>query len=160
VNLPARLKFVKPAYTGLQREDIPAISTRDALGVVHLIAGEWNGHKGPVVSLTGVFMSTVTMRRGARVSFPGVAKRNVFLYVVSGNVRIGAEAVPEFTLAELADEGDTVEIEAATDATLLFGHADPIEEAMVAHGPFVMNTRRKIEEAIRDYQAGKFGTLQ
>ncbi|HSS29067.1 MAG TPA: pirin-like C-terminal cupin domain-containing protein [Usitatibacter sp.] len=127
---------------------------------MHLIAGEWNGRKGPIESLTGVFMSTLTLKRGARVSFPGVAHRNVFLYVVNGNVRIGSESVPEFTLAELADEGDTVEIEAATDATVIFGHADPIDEAVVAHGPFVMNTGREIEEAIRDYQAGKFGPLQ
>ena len=160
VNLPARLKFTKPAYTGLQREDIPAIATPDALGVVHLIAGEWGGRKGPVESLTGVFMSTVSLKRGGRVSFPGLGGRNVFLYAVNGSVRIGAETVPEFTLAELGDEGDTVEVEAVTDANVIFGHADPIDEAVVAHGPFVMNTRREIEEAIRDYQAGKFGPLQ
>jgi len=160
VNLPARLKFTKPAYRGLQREDIPAISTPDALGVVHLIAGEFEGRKGPIESLTGIFMATLSLKRGARVSFPGVGRRNVFLNVVRGNMRIGTEAVPEYTLAELDDEGDRVEIEAATDATVLFGHADAIDEPVVAHGPFVMNTRREIEEAVRDYQSGKFGPLQ
>jgi redox-sensitive bicupin YhaK (pirin superfamily) len=160
VNLPAKLKFTKPKYVGLQREDIPAISTPDALGTVNLIAGEWEGKKGPVDSLTGVFMSTVSLRKGGKVEFPGVGGRNVFLYVVRGHVRIGGEDVPEFALAELDQEGDRVAIEAVTDAVLLFGHADPIDEAMVAHGPFVMNTRREIEEAIRDYQAGKFGPLE
>ena len=53
-------------------------------------------------------------------------------------------------------DGDTVLVEAGTDATLLFGHADPIGEPMVSHGPFVMNTREEIGMAIQDYQAGKF----
>src|SRR6185437_2317341 len=57
VNLPARLKFTRPAYKGLQREEIPAVSTPDTQGVVHLTAGEWGGRKGPIESLTGVFMS-------------------------------------------------------------------------------------------------------
>jgi hypothetical protein len=160
VNLPARLKFTRPAYIGLQRGEIPAIETADGLGQVNLIAGSWNGRKGPIESLTGVFMGTVELKQGGHVSFPGVAGRNVFLYVVRGAIRVAAEPVPEHTLAELGDEGDTVEIEATSDASLLFGHAEPIDEAMVAHGPFVMNTPREIEEAIRDYQAGKFGPLQ
>jgi|GEM_PF-1016605 len=59
-------------------------------------------------------------------------------------------------LVELSDDGDTVPIEAFADALLLFGHADPIGEPVVAHGPFVMNTRQEILDAIRDYQSGKF----
>jgi len=74
-------------------------------------------------------------------------------------MRIGAEMVPQQTLAELGDEGDTVEIEAVDDTALVFGHADPIGEPVVAHGPFVMNTPAEIHEAIRDFQAGKFGPL-
>ncbi|HUL95272.1 MAG TPA: pirin family protein [Usitatibacter sp.] len=159
VNLPARLKFARPAYTGLQAGDIPAVKTDDGKGTVHLIAGEWHGQRGPVESLTGVFMSTVELSAGASVSFPGVAGRSVFLYVARGAIRIGNEMVSQHMLAELADEGDAVEIVAVDDSVLLFGHADPIGEPVVAHGPFVMNSPREIHEAIRDYQAGKFGPL-
>ncbi|HEY2628935.1 MAG TPA: pirin family protein [Usitatibacter sp.] len=159
VNLPARLKFTKPAYAGLQRSDIPALATPDAKGTVNLISGEWNGHAGPVKSLTGVFMATVKLSSGGHVSFPGVGGRNVFLYVVNGSIRIGADTIKEHVLVELDHEGDAVEIEAASDTTLLFGHAQPIGEPVVSHGPFVMNTAREIEDAIRDYHAGKFGPL-
>ena len=159
VNLPARLKFTKPAYQGFQAADIPAIRTQDGKGTVHLIAGDWGGQRGPVASLTGVFMSTVEIAAGGRVAFPNLAGRTVFLYVVRGAMRIGAEMVAQQTLAELADEGDTVQIEAVDDTALVFGHADPIGEPVVAHGPFVMNTPAEIHEAIRDYQAGKFGPL-
>jgi quercetin 2,3-dioxygenase len=160
VNLPARLKFTKPAYVGLQRDQIPALATSDGKGTVNLISGEWNGHVGPIKSLTGVFMTTVKLSSGGHVSFPGVGGRNVFLYVVNGAIRIGGDGIKEHVLVELDAEGDTVEIEATSDATLLFGHAQPIGEPVVAHGPFVMNTPREIEEAVRDYHAGKFGPLE
>jgi redox-sensitive bicupin YhaK (pirin superfamily) len=156
VNLPARLKFTAPRYTGLQSDAIPAIRTPDGKGTVNLIAGEWNGRKGPIESLTGVFMSTVSLNAGGRVAFAGLAGRSIFLYVVRGSVAIGGAAVPAHHLAELGDAGDELEIASDEGATLLFGHAEPIGEPVVAHGPFVMNTREEILQAIRDYQAGKF----
>jgi redox-sensitive bicupin YhaK (pirin superfamily) len=112
-----------------------------------------------VESLTGVFMATVELAAGARVRFDGLGGRSVFLYVVRGTVRIAGASAPAFHLVELVREGDAVEIEAAEDAILLFGHADPIREPIIAHGPFVMNTREEIVQAIHDYQAGKFGPL-
>jgi redox-sensitive bicupin YhaK (pirin superfamily) len=159
VNLPARLKFTEPRYIGLQRDAIPALTSDDGKATVNLIAGEWSGATGPIRSLTGVFMSTVALSTGGHVRFPDVQGRNVFLYVVRGTVSVGGGEVPEHTLAELDHAGDAVEIEAATDAVLLFGHADPIGEPVVAHGPFVMNTPQEIHDAVRDYQAGKFGRL-
>jgi redox-sensitive bicupin YhaK (pirin superfamily) len=159
VNLPGRLKMTEPGYTGLQREQIPAL--RAAEGVtLNLVAGEWDGVTGPVSSLTGVFMSTLEMRAGASVRLPGLLARTVFLYVVRGSVTIGGQRVSAFHLAELNAEGDAVALSAETDATLLFGHAAPIGEPMVAHGPFVMNTREQIVEAINDYQAGRFGAAR
>jgi quercetin 2,3-dioxygenase len=109
--------------------------------------------------LLDIFMSTVELTAGARVEFPGVAKRNVFLYVVRGAVRVAGEEAPEWHLIELSDAGDSVEIEAASNAVLLFGHAEPIGAPVVAHGPFVMNTREEIMQAIHDYQAGKFNAV-
>ena len=159
VNLPARLKFTEPRYVGLQAAGIPALQTGDRRGTVHLISGEWGGMQGPVRSLTGVFMSTVELAAGGRVRFPGVRDRNVFLYVVRGRIRVGADEAPGHVLVELTRAGEDVEIEAVADASLLFGHADAIGEPVVAHGPFVMNTRAEIVEAVRDYQAGKFGPL-
>ena len=161
VNLPARLKMTAPKYVGLQREQIPALPSADGKGVVQLIAGRWNGQEGPITTLTGVFMSTVTLQRGGEVTFAGLAGRSVLLYVVRGAVRIGpgntpATVVPQHTLVNLSDQGDEVEIRASENSVLLFGHAAPINEPVVAHGPFVMNTNEEIAQAIRDYQAGKF----
>jgi redox-sensitive bicupin YhaK (pirin superfamily) len=156
VNLPARLKMAQPAYVGLQRESIPALPTADGRGRVNLIAGRWGGVDGPIRSLTGVFMSTVELPAAGCVEFDDLGRRNVFLYVVRGAIDIGGELAGAHTLVELDNDGDRVDIRAVGESVLLFGHAEPIGEAVVAHGPFVMNTREEITQAIRDYQAGKF----
>jgi quercetin 2,3-dioxygenase len=160
INLPSRLKMSEPAYTGLQRADIPALAVDEGKVLLNLIAGEWEGSTGPVHSLTGVFMSTLEMRAGGNIRFGGLEGRNVFLYVARGVVQVGkhADLVSPMHLVELDETGDTVEIRASQDALVVFGHAEPIREPVVSHGPFVMTTREEIAQAIDDYQAGRFGS--
>jgi redox-sensitive bicupin YhaK (pirin superfamily) len=89
------------------------------------------------------------------VTFDGLAGRDVFLYAVSGDLNVAGTAVQAFNLVEL-DEGDAIEIDTTTQAIVLFGHADPIAEPVVSHGPFVMNTADEIRQAYADYRAGRF----
>jgi redox-sensitive bicupin YhaK (pirin superfamily) len=156
VNLPARLKMARPAYTGVQANQIPAISLADGEGTLNLVSGTFDGRTGPIRSLTGVFMSTVRLAAGARAVLPAPQGRSVFLYVVSGTIAVAQDTAEQWHLVTLNDDGDEVSIEASSDVTLLFGHADPIGEPVVAQGPFVMNTREEISQAIRDYHAGRF----
>ncbi|HJW91983.1 MAG TPA: pirin family protein [Thermoanaerobaculia bacterium] len=146
INLPSRLKMTEPRYSGLQRDEIPSFDG------VQLIAGEWNGARGPVNSLTNVNMMTIDLRAGRGIRLPAPRGRNVFLYIVRGETSLGRA----FQLIDLNDDGDAIDIEAATDSLLLFGHAEPINEPVVAYGPFVMNTQEEIAQAVRDYQAGRF----
>ena len=157
VNLPARLKMTEPAYIGLQRADIPALGVAGGKATINLVAGEWDGVQGPVRSLTGVFMSTIEMQAGARLSLPIPMGNSVFLYVVRGSVAVGPDTASAFHLAELSEKGDEIVLESSDGALLLFGHAEPTREPVVSHGPFVMNTRDEIVQAISDYQAGLFG---
>jgi redox-sensitive bicupin YhaK (pirin superfamily) len=159
VNLPPHLKMTKPAYTGLQKDEIPEIALDGGRVTMHLSAGEWNGVRGPVQSLTGVFMSTIAFQPGGRIRVQGLAERNVFLYIVRGALQVGMadDRISAYHLVELGSEGDEVELAAREGALVLFGHAEPIGAPVVSHGPFVMNSRAEIEQAIRDYQAGKFG---
>ena len=156
VNLPARLKMCEPRYIGVQADQIPVVTSSDGLARLHLVSGAYDDQLGPVESLTGVFMSWIDMLAGARLAFAGLRGRNVFLYVVRGALAVGGTAVPAFTLVQLDTEGDSLDFAATSDAVVLFGHAEPTGEPMVSHGPFVMNTREEIQQAIRDYQAGKF----
>ena len=159
VNLPARLKMTQPRYVGLQAPQIPEITTAGGKARVHLIAGEFQGTQGPMESRTGVFMSWVDMEAGSRFSAPVAASRNVFLYVVRGEIAVNGTAAKAFQLVELDNNGDGVEIDAVRDSVILFGHAEPTREPVVAQGPFVMNTREEIYQAIEDYRAGKFGDV-
>jgi redox-sensitive bicupin YhaK (pirin superfamily) len=157
INLPGRLKLCPPAYTGLQAADIPVIEHDGGKVRVHLIAGDWEGSSGPVRSLTGHLMSTIAFQAGGRLRITGLTARSVLLYVVRGTLQVGPDRASAFHLAELSGEGDAVTLVADTDALILFGHAAPLGEPVVAHGPFVMNTREEIASAIADYQAGRFG---
>jgi redox-sensitive bicupin YhaK (pirin superfamily) len=159
VNLPSRLKMTPPRYTGVQKADIPAIATSSGV-LVHLISGEFAGRTGPIRSLTSVFMATVEMQAGAELAFDGLRGRGVFLYVARGGLKLDDRHANVFDLVELQDEGDAIRLCAAADSLVVFGHADPIREPVVAYGPFVMTSQAEIRQAIMDYQAGRFGGLK
>jgi len=159
INLPSHLKMSRPRYRGLQADEIPAIQVDKGQATVHLISGTWSGRTGPIASLTGVFLTTIELAASGRAGFGSLSGRNVFLYVISGEVKANGQAVPAWTLAEFDLAGDMLEIEASEDARVLFGHAEPIGEPVVARGPFVMNTEREIAEAVRDYNAGLFDNV-
>lgn len=156
VNLPSRLKMTAPRYSGAQADQIPTVPLAGGQGSLNLVSGRFEGVEGPIQSLTHVFMSTVHLSAGAKVALPAPLGRSVLLYTVAGRVEIGGERVEPWRLVRMEDDGDRVAIKALSDAVLLYGHADPIGEPVVAHGPFVMTTREEINQAIRDYQAGLF----
>jgi quercetin 2,3-dioxygenase len=156
VNLPGRLKMTRPRYQGVQAQDIPVLAADQDRVMVNLISGTWGGRSGPIASLTGVFMSTIALNKGGTAGFGSLGGREVFLYVVRGEVAVNGVATAGQHLVQLDLVGDTVEIVAEKDSLVVFGHAEPIGEPVVAHGPFVMNTAEEIRDAIRDYQAGLF----
>lgn len=157
VNLPARLKMTEPAYTGLQASQIPI----DEEGGVRLqlIAGEWGGRQGPVASLTGVFMSVADFSAGGTLALSRLDDRTMFIYVVSGEVLVEGVEAAEAHLVRCSQAGDELALQSKAGARILLGHAAPIGEPIVSHGPFVMNTVQEIETAIDDYRAGRFGGL-
>jgi hypothetical protein len=144
VNLPARLKMTEPRYQGLQRDAIPSIQRNGV--TVNLIAGTFDGQRGPIESITDVFMCTLEMPAGSRITLDAPRAHNVFCYDVR-----------EMHLIHYDNDDDSVALETARDTTILFGHAQPYREPVVAQGPFVMNTRAEIMQAFRDYQLGLFG---
>ncbi|RYY41965.1 MAG: pirin family protein, partial [Sphingomonadales bacterium] len=157
LNLPARLKMTAPRYVGVQADAITVDQSGGAR--VHLVSGSHGGRVGPVESLTGTFLCWVEMEAGHSVRFDGLSERDVFLYCARGAIDVAGRRVDAFTLAGLS-AGDRMTIAASEPALLLFGHAAPIDEPLVAHGPFVMNTIEEIRQAFADYQAGKFGVAE
>jgi len=158
VNLPARLKMTEPRYVGLQRDDLPVVAREGAR--LQLIAGAFDGVSGPVRTLADVFMSVLELAPGGRLRIEGLAGRNVFLYVARGDAEACGRAAGQFRLVEFDEAGDAIELGSAGGATLLFGHAAPLREPVVAQGPFVMNTHEEIRAAFMDYRMGRFAGLR
>ena len=157
INLPAKHKMIKPAYAGLRKEDIPHIS--DSEGVtINLISGRWKDQKGPYEPLSDIFLSTIEIKKNSNIKIKVKSSRNVFLYVIQGSVSVNGIKVSKLHLVEFNNDGDDILIEGAENSVLIFGHAEPFNEPMVAQGPFVMNTMEEIREAYEDYQNGKMGT--
>jgi redox-sensitive bicupin YhaK (pirin superfamily) len=156
VNLPSRLKMTKPDYVGLQAADIPSFTTDDGRVTVEPVSGRWGDVTAPIQSLIDIQLAVLKFRPGGTFDAPVARGRTVFLYVVAGSVAVAGTPVQPWNLIALGD-GDAVRIEASSDAVILLGHAEPIGEPVASHGPFVMNTREEILQAITDYNAGKFG---
>ncbi|MEP6853155.1 MAG: pirin family protein [bacterium] len=167
VNLPAEDKFIPPAYQNLEAGQVTLVASEDAGSLVRIIAGEIAGHRGPGSTHTPIALAHATVTPGAQLSLPWPAEFNSLVYVLAGDGYVGAENRPirSGQLAVLG-AGDRLTVRAA-DAqdsrhpaleVLLLG-GQPIREPVVQYGPFVMNTRSQLEDAIRDYQAGRLGVI-
>lgn len=158
VNLPARLKMADPFYLGLQQENIPSISLSDGKVKLDLVSGTWEDTTGAFQPQTDVFLSTVHFQAGAEVSFTVPEVHNIFFYTIRGKLRVNGQLVNALELAEFNNDAQLLHVVAEQDSLLLFGHAQPFNEPVVAQGPFVMNTEGEIAQAYQDYQQGKFGS--
>jgi redox-sensitive bicupin YhaK (pirin superfamily) len=155
VNLPPELKMTDPRYTGLQRDAIPEVELAPGVRAA-VLSGTIAGTTGPFASITGVAMNVLRFDAGSRAELPAPRDRNVFLYVVRGAMKIAGTEAAAFQLAEMNEDGEAVVAEAMLPSVVLFGHASAIGAPVVSYGPFVMNTREEIVQAIRDYEAGHF----
>jgi quercetin 2,3-dioxygenase len=158
LNLPAKLKMADPFYKGLQKKDIPALSLDGGKVVVNLIAGEWQEQQGAFQPQTDVFLSTVDFKEGGMLRPSVPQAHNLFFYLIRGRLTVNGQEVEALQLVEFNGDAGPINIVAEEESVLLFGHALPFNEPVVARGPFVMNSEQEIYQAYRDYQQGKFGS--
>ncbi|MGQ0810170.1 MAG: pirin family protein [Nitrospiraceae bacterium] len=160
VNLPKASKMSTPGYQTLLSTDIPVIELDGGAGQVRVIAGEFHGIKGPAHTFTPVQLYDVRLKAGYRTDVTLPAGGNTALFALNGQVTVnGSQAVHEAELAVLSTEGEQVALEAKQDATLLVLHGNPIHEPVARYGPFVMNTKDELIQAVNDYREGKMGHL-
>lgn len=158
VNLPARLKMTKPFYKGLGKEEIPQISLEDTKVTAQVISGELNDTKGAFETLTNIHLSLLFFESGGVFKTSVPLTHNILCYIIKGEISINGEIIQALHLVEFNNDGEELRIEALANTTILFGHAEPFNEPVVARGPFVMNTMEEINQAYEDYQQGKMGT--
>ncbi len=160
LNLPAKHKMAEPFYKGLQKQDIPKLQLNDGKVEMNLIAGNYQGKRGAFQSVTDVFLSTLFFQPGGELKLDIPAGHNIFFYVIRGKLRVNDTEAEALHFVEFNNDAETLEILSESESVLLLGHAAPLNEPVVAQGPFVMNTAEEIQQAYRDYQAGKFGSWE
>ena len=172
INLPAAKKMINPAYQSLEGGDVALVSSQDGGSLIRVLAGEIDGHKGPGKSQTPMTIAHITIAPGASVSIPWNPEFNALAYTLAGQGTVG-ESVDGNPQAKISTgslavfgAGDRLVITAdrkqdsrhnALEIFLLGGQ--PIKETVVAYGPFVMNDKAGIIQAMEDYQYGRFGQI-
>ena len=160
VNLPAKDKMADAGYQTILDGDIPNLPLKDEAGNLRLIAGEFDGHQGPARTFTPIDVWDIRLNAGKALTLDLHEGRNTALVVLRGTVQVnGQERVQEGQLALFERNGDQLSLEANNDAVVLLLSGEPIDEPIVGHGPFVMNTEQEIHQAFADFQSGQFGQM-
>lgn len=160
VNLPAADKMAPAGYQAIVSGDIPVIDLPDGAGSVRVIAGDYAGKSGPARTFTPMQVWDVHLNAGGSTEFALPDGWNSALIVLHGTVQVNGEQIlREAQMAVLDRTGSMVTIEANSDATVLVLSGQPIDEPVVGHGPFVMNTEAEIVQAIDDFNSGHFAQI-
>ena len=160
VNLPARDKMSAPHYQSILNGDIPSVELPDGAGRVRVIAGDFDGHAGPARTFTPINVWDVRLNRDAAVTLDLPEGHTTMLVVLSGQITVnGAQDVRAAQMVMLNRDGAGATIDAGGDAVVLLLTGEPIDEPIVGHGPFVMNTDGEIRQAIVDFNSGRFGAI-
>jgi quercetin 2,3-dioxygenase len=167
VNLPADQKLTAPRYQDLRASEVALVSSPDGGALIRVIAGDVAGHAGPGSTYSPMTMIHATLSPGARMALPWRPDYNALVYVLAGQGTVGAEGKP-IGAGQLAvlGEGNAITVAASSvqdahspnlDVIVLGGR--PIREPVAWMGPFVMNTREEVMQAVADYQAGRLGAI-
>jgi redox-sensitive bicupin YhaK (pirin superfamily) len=163
VNLPASHKLTPPRYQAISGHTLTMLASDDGGALIRLIAGELAGLSGPGVTHTPITYAHATLAPTSSITVPWNPAFNAFAYVLTGRGTAGAKKAPiEGGQLVLFGPGDHMELAAnpgAEPLDLLLLGGLPLRETIVHYGPFVMNTREEISQAIADFEAGRLGII-
>jgi len=160
VNLPKASKMSAPGYQTIVNDQIPVVQLDGEAGSLRVIAGSVGGAKGPAKTFTPIELYDLRLRAGHSMPLQIPNGYNVGLLILSGQASVeGTHRLSEAELAVFVSIGEPVTIIAEEDATILVMAGEAIDEPVARYGPFVMNTKAELVQAVNDYQAGKMGHL-
>jgi hypothetical protein len=161
VNLPAKDKMSPPKYQAITNAAMGKAVLPENAGVIEVIAGNYNGVKGPASTFTPIHLMNAKLNKGGTASFSFPAIYSTALLVIEGSVTVNyTEEAPVDHLVLFENNGETFVVAANENAVVLIMSGEPIHEPIAAHGPFVMNTRQEIIQAFDDFNKGRFGYLE
>lgn len=160
VNLPAKDKMAAPGYQSITADLIPRVALPDNAGHVRIIAGDYADVSGPARTFSPLNVWDMQLTQGHDVSLRQPAGWSTALVVLEGEISVnGAENAREGQLVVLSQQGKTLHLSATADARVLLLSGEPLGEPIVGYGPFVMNSKTQIAEAVRDFNSGRFGQI-
>lgn len=159
VNLPKKDKLASPKYQALVGADMSKVLLPDDSGTVNVIAGSFNDIKGSASTFTEINMFDIRLNKDGEMKANIPASHNTAILVVEGNVEVNGQNSGLHDFVLFKNEGESVTIKAKEKSVLLLLSGVPIDEPIAQYGPFVMNTQQELQETFREYEAGKFGTL-
>lgn len=160
VNLPAKDKMTAPGYQSIEATTIPTVTLPDDSGSLRVIAGRYRDAEGPARTFSPLNVWDMQLRQGKEAAFSQPEGWSTALVVLEGSVTINGEStVQEAQLVVLSQQGESVRLYANSDAKVLVLAGEPINEPIVGYGPFVMNSKSEIAEAVRDFNSGRFGQI-
>jgi redox-sensitive bicupin YhaK (pirin superfamily) len=147
-----------PGYQTLLNQDIPAVNLPGDAGVLRVIAGEFEGHKGPARTFTPINVWDVRLSAGAHIDLPAPDGHGLALVVLQGKVRVNDSETANADEVVVFERGQGgISIDANSESKILLLSGEPLNEPIAGHGPFVMNTYEEIQQAFADYHRGRLG---
>jgi len=161
VNLPARFKMTPAKYQALDNNKLTKVLLNDGKSYIELIAGSFNGKKGPATTFSVVNLLNARLEKGGKAEFSFDKNYNTGMLVLEGKIIInGSVTASEDHFVFFAHDGENISIEATEKSIVLVLSGEPINEPVYSYGPFVMNTEAEIMQAFDDFNKGKFGYLE
>ena len=159
VNLPAKDKMTEPKYQAITNAEMGRFELPDG-GSVEVIAGEYNGVKGPATTFSPVHLYNLKPKAGTSLSLSFPASYTTAILAIEGSATLnGEKKLPTNNLAVFENDGEDFTVKADEDSVLLLMAGEPLNEPIAQYGPFLMNTNVEIAQAIDDFNQGKFGYL-
>jgi len=160
VNLPAKFKMTKPKYQALEYDSMGKYQT-DNGSLVNIIAGEFKDVKGPASTFTPINIYDIRLVGDDEIELELPKDHNTGIIMFDGSVIINdSDKIQTDQFALFNNDGDTIKLNSTEKSALLVLSGEPINESIFAYGPFLMNTKSEIIEAIDDFNSGKFGHLE
>ena len=160
VNLPAKDKMAAPGYQAILNAEIPKVEIDNGAATARVIAGEFMGARGAAHTFTPMQVVDLTLKATHSVTLPAHVGWNTALVILNGKAQINlAHPANEAQLVVFSQEGDALVIEAKEEVKALLLSGQPLNEPIVGHGPFVMNTMEEIKQAFVDFESGGFGRM-
>jgi len=159
VNLPAKQKMTLPSYQAIENQIIPTIHLENDQGTARLIAGNHDELTGPAKTHSAMQVWDLQIKKGAVISLPAPNHWSAALAILQGQVETDKGVAGDASLIVFGRAGTGIEVRASQDTHALFLSGEPIAEPIVGYGPFVMNTKAEIAQAIDDFNGGQFGRL-